>query len=182
MINGNVVVDSPIPDPLVLQPKENPTVDLTNNLRVKAEVTMNLGTPVACRSYDSVGDMMVVGPANQSIELAIGVLRQSLPAGGIGVALRVGILHGLDTSVYVPGNILYVGNGVFTHIPPSSGNIQPIAQALESSTIGSILIDTHYQIPSSDIIPHGNISVSQEMTNIEVEAYKNAVKQAIIFS
>lgn len=180
-IDGSSTVTIPEADPVTLAPKENPTVNLSNNLVIKANGDIPKGTPVAYYDYDYDLNITVVKPANQLVELAIGVVGQTINHGLLGPLIRTGIVSGIDTTAYATNTILYVGNLVLTDVEPITGHKQMIAHVFNSDINGSILIDTNFFIPSASSIKYGNVNIGQALEESIVENQVFAKKQAMIF-
>lgn len=180
-ITGAMSSDTPTADPLTLAPKENPTVNLSNNLTVKANGDIAKGTPVAYYQFDGTLGVMEVKPANQLVELAVGISGQAISHGLLGPLIRTGTVSGIDTSTYSTNDVLYVGTGSLTNVEPATGHKQMIAQVLDVGVSGSILVDTNFFIPSASSIKYGDTDIGQALEQSIVESKLNAVKQAIIF-
>ena len=177
IINGTTSVPLPVVDPITLQPKENPTVNLASNITVKTNTDIVKGAPVAFYSYDSDTNIMVVKLADQLVELAVGVLGQTTSSGNLGPLIRTGTLSGINTSSYSTNAVLYVGTNILTDEEPARGNKQMIAQVLNSDINGSILIDTNFFIPSASSITYGDTTIDQALEQSIIDNNAYAKKQ-----
>ena len=73
----------------------------------------------------------------------IGVLTESIPAGGTGYVTTYGLIHALDTSAFTPGAPIYLnGAGQLTAVRPINGRIVKLGYAVSiSATDGIVYIN-----------------------------------------
>ena len=73
----------------------------------------------------------------------VGVLTQTIAAGGAGYVTTYGLIHGLDTSAFTAGAPLYLnGAGTLTSVRPINGRIVQLGYAVTiSSTDGIVYIN-----------------------------------------
>jgi hypothetical protein len=113
-------------------------------------VTINRGQPVY--SFGATGDRMTVKLANNTTEATSSrtlglVFSSSIGANQKGYIITQGVIDGLNTNAYNPGDVLYVGNtaGSLTNVLPLAPNHYTRVGIVERANAGNGQIYVHVQ-------------------------------------
>jgi hypothetical protein len=113
-------------------------------------VTINRGQPVY--SFGATGDRMTVKLANNSSEATSSrtlglVFSSSIGANQKGFIITQGVIDGLNTNAYSPGDVLYVGNtaGTLTNVLPLAPRHYTRVGIVERANTGNGQIYVHVQ-------------------------------------
>jgi hypothetical protein len=113
-------------------------------------VTINRGQPVY--SFGATGDRMTVKLANNTTEATSSrtlglVFSSSIGANQKGYIITQGVIDGLNTNAFSPGDVLYVGNtaGSLTNVLPLAPNHYTRVGIVERANAGNGQIYVHVQ-------------------------------------
>ena len=114
------------------------------NVRNNSGYDLDAGTPVYVTGYSAGNDRVLIAASsasNPSTMPAAGILSQDLVNNSNGKASSLGVLEGVNTTLFSEGDTLYVGvNGGLQNTRPTGFTdlIQNIAFVLESATNGTL--------------------------------------------
>jgi hypothetical protein len=101
---------------------------------------------------------------------AFGICSQNIANGATGFIVTQGLLPGIDTSTFTPGDTLYVSSttaGGLANVSPSgeSHKIQNIGKVVKSSNGGSILVGGAGRFNATSALNQGNIFLGDSSNN-----------------
>lgn len=158
---------------------------------IGSEVTQQLGQEVLVRAYNaevnpiengqvvyfhSTSEQLVaikefIGDGTIDPHLVVGVATETIAAGGYGYVCEFGLVRGLNTAAFNPGDVLYASPSTAGDIvntqPTPPNNILHIGFCIESdSTDGIILINQH-DVPNSNEVRYDNADSNLLATNVK---------------
>ena len=158
---------------------------------IGSEVTQQLGQEVLMRAYNaevnpiengqvvyfhSTSEQLVsvkefIGDGTIDPHLVVGVATETIAAGGYGYVCEFGLVRGLNTAAFNPGDVLYASPSTAGDIvntqPTPPNNILHIGFCIESdSTDGIILINQH-DVPNSNEVRYDNADSNLLATNVK---------------
>ncbi len=103
--------------------------------------------------------------------LVIGVATEDIPAGGYGYICEFGLVRGLNTAGFNPGDILYASPSVAGEIiniqPSPPNNILHLGICIESDSTDGIVWVNQHDVPTSDEVTYNNADSNLLATNVK---------------
>ena len=147
-------------------------------------VTMNVGQAVKFVGYNTGLDVVEVTLADQSTDIAIGLIETILLNNENGEVTVSGIQEGINTIAFAEGEILFVnGAGALTNVRPVTGFMQPVAFVLYShGTQGIIQVLVAHPLQDADDIRYsGTLTATDVRAALdELDAQPDAIWGGII--
>ena len=103
--------------------------------------TLTNGTIVKVSGYEAGEETIRVTPTTSTNDVAIGIVKGSIPHGEVGLVVNTGVATGINTTGYTTGSVLYQnGSGGLTHTKPTTGTYQAVAVPLNAKVDGALLV------------------------------------------
>mgnify|MGYP001007391697 CR=1 FL=1 len=156
----------------IIDPSNVVYANLVRSLVIASE-TISKGDAVKYTGYSPSLDKFYIGLADKDGAPAIGLALNNLSSGEQGEIITNGILKNVDTSMFSPGEALFLEkSGKLSNTPANDGIVQPIAFCLNSSmSEGSILVAL--DLPRESLV---TLNLDGALANINtVEELKNAI-------
>jgi len=156
----------------IIDPSNVVYSNLVRSLVIASE-TIAKGDAVKYTGYSPSLDKFYIGLADKDGAPAIGLALSNLSSGQQGEIVTNGVLKNVDTSMFSPGEALFLEkSGKLSNMPANDGIVQPIAFCLNSSmSEGSILVAL--DLPRESLI---TLNLDGALANINtVEELKNAI-------
>jgi hypothetical protein len=103
--------------------------------------------------------------------LVIGVTTETIPAGGYGYVCEFGLVRGLNTAAFNPGDIVYASPSVAGDIiniqPSPPNNILHLGICVESDSTDGIIWVNQHDVPMADEVTYNNADSSLLATNVK---------------